>query len=493
MRITNGMMLGNSLTNINANKTTLDILNTQMSTQKKIARPSDDPVVAIRALRLRSNLNELNQYYEKNITDANSLLEVTEEALTNMRDIVKDVYNGCVQGSNGTLTAQDRSAIAENFQALKEQFYAEGNADYAGRNLFTGYKTDKDLTFGSDDSTASYSITETFSAEDVEAVTCISNGLVLDKNNPAAVAAADMPASSTIYRMRLAYSGLDALAGGTGSLTYTDNDGNIQTVAVTGYESASDEAYLATPAGGISYIAETGELILGEEINRNLRVLEKPDSISFTYDKTGFDKGDLRPEHYFDCQDKTDSGNVIPYTKEAQSVEYTINFNQKLKVNTEGSDVLTHSLGRDIDEILESINNVTAAEKKAADIKSMLEDPQYEGSRQALASMLEAAEKELTLKSDRMQKLFEAGQTKFQNHETDINLQITDVGSRVNRLELTQSRLAAQQTSFEKLQSENENLELSDVLIQYTAAKNSYEASLTAASRIVQKSLLDFL
>ena len=54
MRITNKIMQNNNLANINTNKILQDKLSTQMSSEKKISRPSDDPVVAIRALRLRS-------------------------------------------------------------------------------------------------------------------------------------------------------------------------------------------------------------------------------------------------------------------------------------------------------------------------------------------------------------------------------------------------------------------------------------------------------
>ena len=57
MRVTNNMMLRNTTSNINNNKYSVNSLNNQMSSQKKISRPSEDPVVAIRALRLRSNLS----------------------------------------------------------------------------------------------------------------------------------------------------------------------------------------------------------------------------------------------------------------------------------------------------------------------------------------------------------------------------------------------------------------------------------------------------
>ena len=60
MRITNKIMQRNNLSNINTNKVNEDRLSTQMSTEKKINRPSDDPVVAIRALRLRSGVTEVS-------------------------------------------------------------------------------------------------------------------------------------------------------------------------------------------------------------------------------------------------------------------------------------------------------------------------------------------------------------------------------------------------------------------------------------------------
>ena len=45
MRITNGILINNSLNNINNNKTNMDTLNTQLASEKKIQRPSDDPII----------------------------------------------------------------------------------------------------------------------------------------------------------------------------------------------------------------------------------------------------------------------------------------------------------------------------------------------------------------------------------------------------------------------------------------------------------------
>ena len=78
IRVTNSMVTKNAMSNININKGSLSTLNTQMVTQKKIARPSEDPITAIRSLRLRNSLNEITQHYERNIPDAQSWLELTD-------------------------------------------------------------------------------------------------------------------------------------------------------------------------------------------------------------------------------------------------------------------------------------------------------------------------------------------------------------------------------------------------------------------------------
>ena len=147
MRITNKIMQHNNLSNINTNKIYQDKLSTQMSTQKKINRPSDDPVVAIRALRLRSNVTEVTQYYSKNIPDARSWLSVTEGALDNLSKVVTSMIEQCTKGANGDLKTTDRQIILEQLKALGDEVYATGDADYAGRYIFTGYRTDTSLSF----------------------------------------------------------------------------------------------------------------------------------------------------------------------------------------------------------------------------------------------------------------------------------------------------------------------------------------------------------
>ena len=62
MRITNGIMMNNCLNNINKNKLQMDKIYTQIESQKLFQKPSEDPIAAIRSLRLRSTYTEIEQY-----------------------------------------------------------------------------------------------------------------------------------------------------------------------------------------------------------------------------------------------------------------------------------------------------------------------------------------------------------------------------------------------------------------------------------------------
>ena len=106
MRITNKMMTNNVMNSINRNKNKLNDLESQYTSGKKIQKPSDDPIIAVRALKLRSNISELEQYKEKNIPDAMSWMEVSESAINNINELIKKMNDYCVQGAN-----EDRKSV----------------------------------------------------------------------------------------------------------------------------------------------------------------------------------------------------------------------------------------------------------------------------------------------------------------------------------------------------------------------------------------------
>ena len=150
MRVTTKMMQNTSLRNLNTSKAREEKLLVQLATGKKISRPSDDPVIAIRALKLNSSLDKINQYYEKNAKDAESWLGLTDSAIATVNKILtgeQGIRQYFEQAATGHLDGDDRKKILDNISKLVEEIYSTGNASSAGRSLFTGYRTNLPLTF----------------------------------------------------------------------------------------------------------------------------------------------------------------------------------------------------------------------------------------------------------------------------------------------------------------------------------------------------------
>ncbi len=520
MRITNKIIQNNNLANINTNKIYQNNLSNQMSTQKKINRPSDDPVVAIRALRLRSSVTEITQYYSKNIPDAESWLSVTEDALKNLSQIMTNMITQCTKGSNGDLTTEDRQIILEQLQALGEEVYSTGDADYAGRYVFTGYRTNTSLSFEKQEDTP-YMITEQLDSSAIDSVTNVYTDKLLYLNETN-YTAADMKSLTEqeisaveVHRIRLAYdscsSGMipeisfkERVAYGYTQNTITWSGADITTLH--SYE--NPYIYTAEHDNAIVYVPETGELLLGK--NRYDKLMQTRDDestvaneaeIRVTYRKDSWQKGDLRPEHYFACKSNPGTTEEVSYNSsyltdnaERQDIEYDVGFNQTIRVNSTADECFQHGIGREVDDLVSAMQNVLDLETIQKTIKGLYEKAD-EGSEEQtiLRNQLEAADKALTLAKDKEQKMFENGITAFQGYLDDANLCITNCGTRSSKLELIQNRMQNQKTTFETLKSENEDIDITEVAIQLTSAELTYQAALMATGKVTQTTLLNYI
>lgn len=487
MRITNGMMLNTNKSNINTNKISVDALSTQLATQKKIQKPSEDPIVAIRSLRLRKSVAELEQFYEKNIKDAESWLSVTESSIGNMSEILQNMYYDFTKGANGDLSTTERNAILEDLDALCKEYYSEGNTTYAGRTIFTGYKTDTTFTFLQGDAAASYQINETFTVGDIKFNKYVSQQVEVDAGNLGAISAANTPQMNDIYNFSLTYTGVDSF----NSLKYVDANGRDQEITVTTYARAEDAAYINVPADGAVFIAETSEIVFGANVTTTIRNLGNEAQLTANYNKTGFNTGDINPVFYFNC---TDLNTNIQYTKEDQAMEYQVTANQYLKVNTQADEVMDLNVLKDIRRLRDSIARVQEVENKISKLEGMLESSLYSDTeKESIQSMLDATNKEYDLSKSIMQDLFEAGIDDFQAYQDNVEVKRTDLGNRDARLKMIKERTSQSLTTFNELLTNNEDVNLSDVILNSTAAKYAYQLSLQAVGNISQLSLLNFI
>ena len=142
MRITNNMMFDSSIRNLNNNLQRLSDAQTKYSTQSKIQVPSDDPVIATRAIKYRDYVADVEQY-QKNTSDATSWMQATDDALQGVADYMTRLKELVVNGANDTNSTAGKAAIADEIKEIKKGLIDTMNTSYAGRYVFAGYNTDK--------------------------------------------------------------------------------------------------------------------------------------------------------------------------------------------------------------------------------------------------------------------------------------------------------------------------------------------------------------
>lgn len=525
MRITNSMMTANTKANINTNKVNADKLNTMTASGQKITRPSDDPVVAIRAMRLNTSLTELEQYYGKNIPDADAWFTDTETALTQTDDVLSSIREKLNQASSQENVTSNVKDILEELKQLKDQVYAIGNADSAGRTVFTGYRTGEMLTFMEQD-TIRYEITEKFTKDDLETFKYVKGTASINESGQAVIGNTVYDGTTNIYneekveevtayRIRLSYDNLDkfrsmSIEGGA-PFTVTQN-------SISGLKQDAIDA-IYTPTSGANFIKETGELILSKAA---YDTLIQAGGISINYEKSDWQKGDLRPEHYFMCSTPkvgtdprtysatypngieynynrldaagnpvTSGGDIKGFIE--QDLSYEIAFNQTIVINTHASDVYSHDIGRDIDELIKVTQQMVNAEDKVSRLQNLIDNTTDETELEKLNVTMGALNKEAALVKEKMHSMYTSAITAFKGYSDDVNKQIANLGALTARLEMTKNRVKDQKSNVKELADQNINCDLSETAIDLKNAELALEAAQLAAGKIAQQTLLNYI
>lgn len=114
----------------------------QVSTGKRIGRPSDDPGGTLFSVKARALSAALDQY-SKNLTTASTTLKTGEAALDEVELAIRRSREIAVQGATGTLDQNARNALADEVARLQKKVVDLGNTQVAdGSYIFAGQKID---------------------------------------------------------------------------------------------------------------------------------------------------------------------------------------------------------------------------------------------------------------------------------------------------------------------------------------------------------------
>ncbi len=139
-RITTLMTAQMTISDLNQAMDRLNATQEELSSGKRINRPSDDPYGTSLALQLQGELAGFTAY-SRNIDDGTAWVRAGEAALTNIGNMVQRVRELTVEAANGTNTQSDLNAAANEVDQLIAAIKQEADASYNGQYIFSGTAT----------------------------------------------------------------------------------------------------------------------------------------------------------------------------------------------------------------------------------------------------------------------------------------------------------------------------------------------------------------
>jgi flagellar hook-associated protein 3 FlgL len=140
MRVTQSMLSNNMMKNLSTSYERLGKYQDQLATGKKISRPSDDPVVAMKGMNYRTDLTEVEQF-QRNISEAYNWMENTDSAYDKATSALQRIRELVVQASSDTYEGSQRQSIAVEIKELTAHLESIANTKVGNKHIFNGSNT----------------------------------------------------------------------------------------------------------------------------------------------------------------------------------------------------------------------------------------------------------------------------------------------------------------------------------------------------------------
>lgn len=142
MRLTSKLLNDNVINNLFTNRSKLNELNEQLSTGKKISKPSQDPNAAINILSSKTAIEQIDRY-TTNIGNAQSELDITDESILSAVDVVQRAKTLATEASNATNGSTELEAINSEIEQLISEIKDIANTKFGSKYIFGGLVTEE--------------------------------------------------------------------------------------------------------------------------------------------------------------------------------------------------------------------------------------------------------------------------------------------------------------------------------------------------------------
>ncbi|CBK42033.1 putative Second flagellar hook-filament junction protein FlgL [Nitrospira defluvii] len=161
MRVADQQMYGILLGNLQRSRLQMLTSQEQISSQKRVTNPSDDPSAFGQIVLDKSALSQTTQWV-RNINFGTARVNAADQALGQVQNLITRVRELTIQASSDTTSAEGRQSIAKEVRQLQRQLVQLGNTEVAGQAIFGGTKTDvQPFTITSGDTVAYQGNSET--------------------------------------------------------------------------------------------------------------------------------------------------------------------------------------------------------------------------------------------------------------------------------------------------------------------------------------------
>ena len=140
MRVTQSMLSNNMLRNLSNSYNKMGKVQNQIETGKKVTRPSDDPVVAMKGIGYRTALDKVEQF-QRNIGEVNNWLDSSDDAFDKVGSALQRANELAVKAANGTTTPDDQEKIKSELDQLRQHIQNIANTKVGDKYIFSGTKT----------------------------------------------------------------------------------------------------------------------------------------------------------------------------------------------------------------------------------------------------------------------------------------------------------------------------------------------------------------
>jgi len=141
MRVTDKILQNNFLANLSFSTERLYESVTRVLTNKRVNKPSDDPVGVLNSLAIRTRIKYIEQY-QRNISRTKALMQNTESVVNQLSEIFQHVTSLAVQGASDSYGEQDKYSISYEVNQLLEQVYNASNTRSESMYIFAGTRND---------------------------------------------------------------------------------------------------------------------------------------------------------------------------------------------------------------------------------------------------------------------------------------------------------------------------------------------------------------